>query len=50
MKKAILKTVELLSGAEVYAAHTAIKGRKSSGKEDQGASMKNWKAMDGTHN
>ena len=34
MKKAILKTVEFLTGAKVHATHTAIKGRKSGGSRD----------------
>ena len=34
MKKVISKTVEFLTGAKVYANHTAIKGRKSGGVRD----------------
>lgn len=34
MKKLFVKVVEFLSGAEVHATHTAIKGKKSSGSRD----------------
>lgn len=43
MKNVVRKTVEFLTGAKVVANHTAIKGKKSSGREDSSSSYKNWR-------
>jgi hypothetical protein len=40
------KLIEKLFGAKVHANHTAIKGKKSSGKEDAGG-FNHWKSMSG---
>ena len=37
------KLIEKMLGAKVHAKHTAIKGKKSAGVEDDGG-YKNWKA------
>lgn len=37
------KLIERLVGAKVYANHNAIKGKKSSGREDYSSSHKNWR-------
>lgn len=44
------KAIELLTGANVYADHTEIKGKKSSGKEDNASGYHHWKAMSGDVN
>lgn len=45
LKPIIMKyLIEKILSAKVYAKHTAIKGKKSSGKEDDGG-YKNWKAI-----
>ena len=44
MKKAILKTVEFLTGTKMHANHTAIKGRKSGGSRDSNG--KDWRKND----
>jgi hypothetical protein len=46
MNTILNKTVEFLTGAKVHANHNSIKGRKSSGKEDQ-SHHKNWKSVSG---
>ena len=48
MKNLILKAVTLFTSAKVHATHTAIKGRKRSGKEDTFSNDKNWKSLDGS--
>jgi hypothetical protein len=48
MKNLILKAVTLFTSAKVHATHTAIKGKKSSGKEDSFSSHKHWRALDGS--
>ena len=45
MKNLITKAVSIFTGANVHATHTAIKGRKSSGKEDTGIFYSNWKGL-----
>jgi len=45
MKKLVRKATKALFGATVYANHTAIKGKKSSGKEDNFSNDKNWKSL-----
>ena len=50
MKNLVKKTVEFLTGAKVHAMHTAIKGKKSSGKEDSFSNDKNWKSLTGDSN
>ena len=42
MKKLVEKTVKVLFGGKVYANHTAIKGKKSSGVQDY-STHKHWK-------
>lgn len=46
MKSVVKKTMELLTGSKVHASHTAIKGKKSGGKEDA-SHYKNWRATGG---
>ena len=48
MKNLILKAVTLFTSAKVHATQTAIKGKKSSGKEDSFSNDKNWKSLDGS--
>lgn len=47
MKKVIKKMTALFLGANVYANHTAIKGKKSNGCEDSN-SYKHWRATTGS--
>ena len=37
------KLIEKLLGAKVHAKHTAIKGKKSSGREDASSAYKHWR-------
>lgn len=46
MKKLIEKLIEKVLDAKVHANHTAIKGKKSTGKEDSGG-FHNWKSLTG---
>jgi hypothetical protein len=49
MKNVFKNLVALAYGAKVHATHTAIKGKKSSGKEDSFSNDKNWKSLDGNN-
>jgi hypothetical protein len=49
MRNIIQKTLTLFTNAKVHATQTAIKGRKSSGKEDNFSNNKNWKSLDGNN-
>jgi hypothetical protein len=50
MKNLIQKAVTLFTSAKVHATHTAIKGKKSSGKEDNFSNDKNWKSLSNDSN
>lgn len=50
MKNLIQKAVTLFTSAKVHATHTAIKGKKSSGKEDSFSNNKNWKSLSNDSN
>lgn len=50
MKNLIQKAVTLFTSAKLHATHTAIKGKKSSGKEDSFSNDKNWKSLSNDNN